>query len=433
MTHPLESTMPPQQFTAGPASQSLVASLRQSAPSAGLTTPGPDRSARTAEDGSGRPARLRVAVISETYPPEINGVALTVATLARGLRDAGHEALVIRPQQHDEACGRASPGEWVVPGGPLPRYRELRFGWPVYGRLRRCFAAERFDALYVATEGPLGWAAVWAARRLGIPIASGFHTRFDDFVAHYGLGWLQRSAFAYLRAFHNRASTTLVPTEQLRSELLSGGFRDVRILARGVDCQAFDPTRRSTALRQSWGLAEHELAVLFVGRIAPEKNLGLVVRSFEAIRARGIPARMIWVGDGPARAELAAAHPDHVWCGMRRGEELGAHYASADLFLFPSLTETFGNVTLEALASGIASITFHYAAARQHVRDGHDGRTVAFDDSEAFVDAAVQVAGDAELRTTLAHNARRTAESLAPGAVSERFADLLLELTRSPR
>ena len=376
---------------------------------------------------------LRVAVISETYTPEVNGVALTVAGLVRGLRELGHRVLLVRPRQRDERSGRVSIDELIVPGGPLPRYRELRYGWPVYWRLRRLLAAERIEALYVSTEGPLGWAAVLAARQLGIPVASGFHTRFDDFVAHYGLAWLQSTAFAYLRAFHNRATTTLVPTEQLRQELLGGGFRDVRILARGVDGQAFDPARRSLALRQAWGLAEQELAVLFVGRIAPEKNLELVVRSFEGIRARGIPARMVWVGDGPARAEWAAAHPDHVWCGMRGGEELGAHYASADLFLFPSITETFGNVTLEALASGLPTIAFDYAAARQHLRDGMDGRIVAFNDAAAFVDAAVAVAADPELRVHMARNARATAEALAPGAVSARFADVLVELTRTPR
>lgn len=376
---------------------------------------------------------LRVAVISETYTPEVNGVALTVAGLVRGLRELGHRAVLVRPRQCDEASGRLSGDELVVRGGPLPRYRELRYGWPVYWQLRRLFAAEGIQALYVSTEGPLGWAALFAARSLGIPVASGFHTRFDDFVAHYGLAWLQRTAFAYLRAFHNRATTTLVPTEQLRQELLGGGFRDVRILARGVDCHSFDPARRSAELRQSWGLADDELAVLFVGRIAPEKNLELVVRSFEAIRAKGIPARMIWVGDGPARAELAAAHPEHIWCGMRRGEDLGAHYASADLFLFPSLTETFGNVTLEALASGLPTVAFDYAAARQHMRDGLDGRVLPFDDDQAFVAASVTLAADAELRHRMTRSARETAESLAPGAVSERFADLLLELTRSKR
>ncbi len=396
----------------------------------GLSTAAPSSAAHT---DSGAILTLRIAVISETYTPEVNGVALTVAGLVRGLRELGHRVLLVRPRQRGERAERVSADELIVPGGPLPRYRELRYGWPVYWRLRQLFAAERIQALYVSTEGPLGWAAVLAARRLGIPIASGFHTRFDDFVAHYGLAWLQRTAFAYLRAFHNRANTTLVPTEQLRQELLGGGFRDVRILARGVDGQTFDPARRSLALRQSWGLAEHELAVLFVGRIAPEKNLELVVRSFEAIRARGIPARMIWVGDGPARAELARAHPGHIWCGMRHGADLGAHYASADLFLFPSLTETFGNVTLEALASGVASIAFDYAAARQHLRDGIDGRSVPFNDATAFVDAAVAVAADAELRAGMAGNARRTAEALAPGAVSTRFAELLVDLTRSAR
>lgn len=375
---------------------------------------------------------LNVVMVTETWPPEINGVALTVAALARGLRVEGHAVRVVRPQQppEREPQALAEIRELIVPGAQLPRYGSLRFGFPARRRLLAEFQRERPDALYVATEGPLGWSAVSAARTLGIPIATGFHTRFDDFVGHYGLGFLRNTAFAYLRRFHNRAQTTLVPTEPLRQELLAGGFRDVRILERGVDGELFHPGRRSLALRGAWGVADDELALLFVGRIAPEKNLDLVLATVDAIRNAGIKARMVWVGDGPARAALQAAYPDHVWCGMQRGEALGAHYASADVFLFPSLTETFGNVTLEALAAGLPTLAFAYGAAGRHIEDGVDGCVADFGHSEAYLRRAVELARDAALRQRIASAARAKAERLTTAAVSARFAELLRELAK---
>ncbi len=370
---------------------------------------------------------LRVAVITETYPPEINGVALTVAALARGLKAQQHDVLLIRPTQLVTTPELQVDKDLLVPGGSLPRYPALRFGWPVYFRVRRALRQFRTEVAYISTEGPLGWAALLAARSLGIPVASGFHTRFDDFVGHYGLGFLKSTAFRYLRAFHNRAQATLVPTAQLQSELIAGGFRNVRILERGVDADLFHPKRRDAELRRAWGLADGELAVLFVGRIAPEKNLDLTVRAFEAIAAVR-PAKMIWVGDGPARAAMAERYPQHVWCGMQRGETLAAHYASSDTFLFASITETFGNVTLEAMASGVPTVAFAYGAAGQHIRDGIDGRIVEFANGDAFIAAARALASDDAARNRMAIAARESAAALTPQAVSERFADRLTEL-----
>lgn len=375
-------------------------------------------------------AALRVAMVSETYPPEINGVALTVAALADGLVELGHEVSVIRPRRSrtDQPASRPRYRELLVPGQALPRYRELRFGWPVLWRIRRDWLAARPNAVYIATEGPLGWAAMWAARSLGIPVASGFHTRFDDYLAHYALGLLRAPAFAYLRAFHNRAQATLVPTEELRSFLAGHGFRHPRILSRGVNAAAFDPARRDPQLRRQWGLDDADPAVLFVGRIAPEKNLALVVEAYQRIRQRHPRARLIWVGDGPSRAALAEAHPEHVHCGMQRGAELGRHYASADLFLFPSLTETFGNVTLEAMASGLVTLAYAYGAAGQHLCHGENGYTATFGSHAAYLASLEQMLDEHARWPAIRLAARRSAEALAPARVSESFASLLAGL-----
>lgn len=375
------------------------------------------------------PRRMRITIVTETWPPEINGVALTVLSLAQGLAALGHSIEVVRPRQGDDrAASIAGLDHLPMPGAALPRYPGLRFGLPAHRRLHRRWSRHRPDVLYVATEGPLGLTALGAARRLRIPVSTGFHTRFDDYARHYGLGFLTPIVYAYLRRFHNRADATLVPTAELAEFLEANRFRNVRLLRRAVDTRLFHPHQRDDALRRTWGLDDGELAVTYVGRIAPEKNLDLAVRAFRAIQARQPTARFVLVGDGPARKPLAAAHPDFVFPGVHRGSDLARHYASGDLFLFPSVTETFGNVTLEALASGVPVVAYDYGAAREHMRGREVGTCVKLHDEDAFIAAAVAIAGDPSRRQYLRENARAAVEALDPSSVSASFAELLGEL-----
>ncbi|MGA9421404.1 MAG: glycosyltransferase family 1 protein, partial [Rhodanobacteraceae bacterium] len=286
---------------------------------------------------------MRIAIVTETWPPEINGVALTVQALALGLTAQGHSVEVIRPRVQADLvrsdCSRVC-NEIPVPGARVPRYPMLRFGLPAGRLLQRRGQSARPDVLYAATEGPLGWSALTVARKLGIPVSSGFHSRFDDFAGHYGLGLLAPAVLSYLRHFHNRAQVTLGPTAELAELLEHSGFRNVRVLRRAVDVELFHPARRDPSLRAAWGVGATDPVVLQVGRIAPEKNLALALRAFRAIRLRQPRARLVMVGDGPDRAALAAQNPDVVFAGTLRGEDLARCYASADVFLFPSLTET---------------------------------------------------------------------------------------------
>jgi glycosyltransferase involved in cell wall biosynthesis len=373
---------------------------------------------------------MRIAIVTETWPSEINGVALTVHSFVEHLAAQGHAIDLVRPEQaHASALALpASVDELTVRGAALPRYPGLRFGLPAGATLKARWLRQRPDAVYIATEGPLGWSAMRAATALRIPVATGFHTRFDDFVAHYGARWLTPIVFAWLRRFHNRGDATLVPTRELEGFLREHGFRNPVRLARGVDTRLFDPARRDPALRHAWGLDDDGLAVIYVGRIAPEKNLELAVEAFGAIRAERPDARMVWIGDGPAREALEAAHPEHVFAGMRRGEDLARHFASGDLFLFPSLTETFGNVTLESLASGVPVVAFDYGAAREHVRDGIEGRVVPCDARDRFVEAAVALAREPALRRRMGGAGRRAMLKLDPAAVAADLAGILAGL-----
>ena len=172
---------------------------------------------------------------------------------------------------------------------------------------------------------------------------------------------------AYLRHFHNRGVQTLIPTEELAGQLQALGFLRTQVLARGVDTTLFTQQRRDPSLRQRWGAEPTDPVLLYVGRLAAEKNLELAIHAFARIRQEQPSARLVLVGDGPLASRLQARYPDVIFPGMRIGADLAAHYASADLFLFPSLTETFGNVTLEAMASGLAVVAFDYAAAHRDV------------------------------------------------------------------
>lgn len=372
---------------------------------------------------------MRFAIVTETYPPEVNGVALTVQGLENGLRNHGHDVELIRPRQQRNDNGAAH--EVLVRGAALPRYPGLRFGLPAPLRLARQWQQHRPDAIYIATEGPLGWSAMRAARRLGIPVASGLHTRFDEYLPDYGAAWLQSTALRWMRRFHNQADATLVPTQELQQFLQDNGFARARLLARAVDGTQFDPAKRDPALRADWGIEGEGLAVIHVGRVAAEKNLGLAIKAFRRIQQQHPKARFVWVGDGPLRAKLADENPDFIFCGVQRGEELARHFASADLFLFASRSETFGNVTLEAMASGVATVAFNYGAAREHLRSGHSG--VAVDTDENFIAAAMQLANDDEMRATLGANASKAMRRLHPDQVVTEFEALLEELATRRR
>jgi len=367
------------------------------------------------------PTSLRhFSVVTETYPPEVNGVAVTVARLISGLRARGHTVSVVRPSRPERDRARGL-GVTAVRGLRLPGCHEWQLGFPAGRLLHGCWTRRRPRAIYVATEGPLGYSAVRTAGRLGIPAVSGFHTNFDGYAKHYGAAALAGPLFSYLRHFHNRTHRTLVPTAELRDRLQALGFQNLRVLHRGVDTELFDPARRSTALREAWGMSPDDLVILHVGRIAPEKNVPLAIDAYRGMQRSSSALRLVIVGDGPLRPALERANPDVIFTGVLGGERLAEHYASADVFLFPSETETFGNVTVEAMASGLAVVAYDYAAARLHIRPGVSGVLVPYGDSRAFVTEAGMLV---RRPLALSRMRRRARESMIPlgwGSVVERF------------
>ncbi len=376
------------------------------------------------------PAALRVAVVTETYPPEINGVAMSTGRLVEGLVAAGHRVDLIRPRQPHEGGepGARAPSsgldEMLARGIPLPKYAQLQLGLPARQLLLRRWSRQRPDIVQLVTEGPLGWSALAAARKLQLPVISEFHTNFHRYTGHYGVGWLKAPIAAYLRSFHKRADLTLVPTRALGDELQALGIPRVDVVSRGVDTELFAPQRRSDALRRQWGLGPDDLAVLYVGRIAPEKNLALLEKAFAAIHARHPRARLVMVGGGPALAALRSRQPRAVFAGMQTGTALAEHYASGDLFLFPSLTETYGNVVAEALASGLPVVAYRDAAALELVSHDIHGWLAEPGDEAAFVAGAVSLADAPGQRARQAMAARQRVAALGWPAIVERLVSL---------
>ncbi len=375
--------------------------------------------------------KMRVAMVTETYPPEINGVAMTMGRIVTGLQARGHTVQLIRPRQHagDRPAEQPLFEEVLQRGVPIPRYDALKLGLPAKQALIRLWAKHRPDIVHVVTEGPLGRSALAAASKLTLPVSTDFHTNFHSYSTHYGVGWLKTPITAYLRKFHNKALSTLVPTESLREELQALGFRNLEVVARGVDTAQFHPQRRSTALRQTWGVVDGDQVALSVGRLAPEKNLPLVLRAYGLMRELQPRLRLVLVGDGPERARLMRENPGVIFAGMRIGEDLAAHYASADVFLFPSMTETYGNVTVEAMASGLAVVAYDYAAAQQHMRHGASGVLVPFAAADDYVQAAAALANDAPRVKALGARARTVTEKLDWSYIVAEFEQALLRLT----
>ena len=376
-----------------------------------------------ADTGCMTTAFLNITLITETFPPEINGVANTLGRLCDGLRARGHQVELVRPRQGGDLSRISDDGLLLCRGWPLPGYPGLQWGQSSMHKLLRRWKRQRPDVLYIATEGPLGLSALRAARRLGISVVSGFHTNFQQYSSQYGLGMLSRILTHYLRWFHNRSSLTLVPSVSQRLELERRHFERLDLLSRGVDSQLFHPARRDNVLREQWGLSTEDIAVMHVGRLAPEKNLGVLKRCLEALQATYPQRRLtlIVVGDGPQREALAKALPGAIFCGTQRGEELARHYASGDLFLFPSLTETFGNVVLEAMASGLGVVAYDQAAATQHIRHGYSGAVAMPGDEDAFCDAACWLLEEPESLRRVRLNARQHASRQGWPAIIERF------------
>jgi glycosyltransferase involved in cell wall biosynthesis len=375
---------------------------------------------------------LRIAVVTETWPPEVNGVAVTLAKLVQGLSLRNHDVQLIRPRQAktDVSISDSKLEEVLMRGMPIPRYPELKLGLPSKKTLIKAWTMRRPDVVHIATEGPLGWSALQAAKVLKLPVTSDFRTNFQSYSKHYGVGWLRKPIVAYLRKFHNATACTMVPTKELQRTLSELGFLNLKVVSRGVDTQLFNLQRRDQHLRHSWGADEKTKVLISVGRIAPEKNLDQVLKTYEALQFMGDQIKLVMVGDGPLKEQFQQRYPEIIFPGMLSQTELAKYYASSDLFVFPSRTETFGNVTLEALASGIPVLAFDCAAAKDWVQTGINGWLVSENNQDGFAAQAVSILEQPLVLDLVTQSTRQQVIHLDWGQIAEQVEMVLWDAIR---
>lgn len=367
---------------------------------------------------------MRVLYCTDTYPPQLNGVSIVTELSVVGLARRGWECAVVAPRYpaavhaawRGEPEAGAATSVTSLPSVALPGYPEIRLAVSGRGALRRLVARFRPDLVHCETEFPIGRMGQRAAAAAGLPLVSSYHTDFGRYAEAYGMPWLRRAVTGYLTRFHLRSRRVYTPSAVAKTELANVGAEQVEIWGRGVESTVFHPRRRSQQLREALGMGSR-FTFVYVGRLAVEKRVDLVVEAFRqaaALVPRGV-IHLIVAGSGPLEAELKVAAPPGVnFLGfLDRQTLLPDLYANCDAFVFASVTETLGLVVLEAMASGLPVIAAPEGGVRDHLRDGVNGLTYPAGDAAAMARAMVLLVGEWELTRRLARGARRTAESLS--------------------
>ena len=344
---------------------------------------------------------LRLAIFSGVYDYIADGIALTLNRLVEQLEADGVEVLVFAPTAETAAFAHA--GTLVsVPSFAIPGRSEYRCATVLGRTAGRRLEAFQPTLFHIAVPDILGLHAMSLARRRQIPVVASYHTRYETYPGYYGLGMVKPLLHGYLRRFYASADRVCAPSQSIAAEIEAAGYgRDIHVWGRGVDHQRFNPQKRSLQWRRDLGIGDDELIVLFVSRLVREKDLDTLAAVVEALTARSVAFRSVVVGDGPERASLEQRLPQALFTGFLGGDDLARAYASSDVFFFPSLTETFGNVTLEAMASGLPVVCADATGSRSLVKSGETGFVVVPKNKAAFANHLEQLLGNEPLRLAM--------------------------------
>ncbi|MEM1054646.1 MAG: glycosyltransferase family 1 protein [Bacteroidota bacterium] len=371
--------------------------------------PGPDRP-------------LRIALFTGNYHHVEDGVSRTLNRLVRYLLAQDHEVLIVGPTVEVPPMEHA--GTLVaVPSVSIPTRPEYRFttGFPKEVRWR--VAHFRPDVVHIATPDRLGFAALNWAEAEGLPVVSSYHTHFPSYLGYYHAGALEPVLWRIARRFYNRVAEVFVPTPSMAEVLRENGITaPLELWPRGVETDRFRPEARSMEWRRARGFADEDVVVTFVSRLVKEKSIDVYADVVNRLAGEGRRVRGLVVGSGPEREAMEAALPEGVFTGHLGGEEIATAYASSDVFLFPSETETFGNVTLEAMASGLPAVCADAVGSSSLVVDGTTGLLCPPRDTEAFASATARLVGDAALRGRMGTAARERALTYDWDAILGRLA-----------
>lgn len=350
--------------------------------------------------GDGQPQRppKRVALFTGAYNHIADGVSLTLNRLVDYLERQGVDVRVFAPTVDNPPLDHA--GTLVpVPSVPLPGRSEYRFALGITPSVRQELEAFAPTLYHIATPDLLGRHALRRAQSTDTPVVASYHTHFSSYLKYYHLDLLESALWSYLRHFYRQCEQVYVPSTAVADILRDHGIQnDLRLWQRGVETDRFTPNRRSLDWRRSHGFEDDEVVVTFVSRLVWEKGLDVYADVIEQLEQQNVPHRSLVVGDGPARSELETRLPNTTFTGFLEGTELAGAYASSDVFLFPSDTETFGNVTLEAMASGLPTVCARAVGSRDLVDEGTTGRLCPPGDVSAFAEATRELVLDDSLR-----------------------------------
>lgn len=366
---------------------------------------------------------MRIAYFTESLYPHVDGVSRTLAQLFGTLERCGVDFTIYAPFVPGEEVSwshRVRRVRWL----PFPLYPDYRVSLPAGHGIGPELDEYQADLIHVTSPTPLAaWATRYAADR-GIPAVASFHTHFVSYFRYYRtlrLPVLERLGWRLMRRFYGRVDRVYVPSRALIVELAEHGIRNTELWSRGIDLERFSPVERDPALRARAGAdAEHPM-LLMVSRLVREKDLADLVAMNRLLRDRGARYRLALVGDGPMRGELERKLPDAFFAGHQSGEALARWYASADVFVFPSTTETFGNVVLEALASGVPAVVVDRGGPRDQVEEGVNGAIVPPNDPPAFAAAVERLLRQPALREEMGSAARARAERRDWEAINRRL------------
>ena len=366
---------------------------------------------------------MRIALVTDTYTPQVNGVTTIARRIVAVLAGARQHVVVVAPAYPGEPADAAA-GELRVPSLPFPPYRDIRLSRPQPGRVARFLDAFAPDLVHVVTEGPLGLVGRRYALRRGVPLVTSFHTDFPQYNRYYGVRLLEPLVWRWLVWFHRPAALVHTPGEAVRAELARRGVARVRVWGNGVDTAVFDHRRRDPVVRDRLGVPPDVALVLHVGRLAAEKNLDVLIAAWTIAHEQlGDGAAFVFAGDGPVAGRCAAAMPWATHLGFLEVPVLAALYASADLCVLPSRTETCGLVALEAMASGLPVVAAAAGGFRESVADGRTGYLVPPDDVRGFAGAIARLVLDPELRRRMSEDARLAAVARSADDENERLLD----------
>ena len=353
--------------------------------------------------------KRRVAIFTGNYNHIRDGVSNTLNRLVEYLESEGHSVIVIGPWSPDPVMSHK--GTYIpVYAIPAPGRPEYRISMGFTAAEKEMVTEFSPDLIHIATPDILGFEALRYAVRNRIPVVASYHTHFSSYLKYYRLGILESLLQKYLRWFYKKCEHLYVPSPSMLEELkMMGVDSDLRLWTRGVDTGVYHPEKRDDAFRGKLGFQQTDIVVSFVSRLVWEKNLGVLADVFQRIGRENPSVRTLIVGDGPARKELSEMLPETVFTGHLEGEELAMSYAGSDLFFFPSDTESFGNVTLEAMSCGLPAVVAEASGSRSLVENNVNGFRAEADDVAEFTDRILYIVNDPEIRKEMAVKSREKA------------------------